>query len=309
MEELRAGRWHAARDLLEHTGRDWALRTARSQVLAAVGAGSDVVAAWRAEEFDSFDAAMMQARVAVVRALRAHRERRRDRDRLVHRARLACWDASRAWDEDPVPWIGLINLAQIDVRQLQPGHREPPWELLLPEGPWNLLREVYQRDPYNREAWLRMMQVFLARDVPVFDFLRWMSTWAPHGSDLLVMPLYAYVEDYRRARDQRPGKGRLLYWTNSNAAYFTDRALRLWFDFAAPQARSPVDLNHLAHALHAGGFTEGAEVFAAIGPYVTPAPWQDVTEGGSGWEETFVRARSHYLNPTSHLPRYTGRPR
>ncbi|MFJ6946775.1 hypothetical protein ACISU4_19345, partial [Streptomyces wuyuanensis] len=49
LQDLRTGRWVAMRDLLADT-RDPSLWTQRTQVLAAVAAGSDVVRAWRTEE-------------------------------------------------------------------------------------------------------------------------------------------------------------------------------------------------------------------------------------------------------------------
>ncbi len=72
--ELQAGRWRQARELLWQTGTHWALRTARTQLLAVAAARSDVVDVWLAEEPDSYDAQLMAVRVAVERALRAHRQ-------------------------------------------------------------------------------------------------------------------------------------------------------------------------------------------------------------------------------------------
>lgn len=82
VEEVQAGRWMAMRDLLARSGPTSGLRTARTQVLAAVAAGSDVVETWCGEEPQSPDALVMRARVAVERALRASRQ---------HGAWAACW--------------------------------------------------------------------------------------------------------------------------------------------------------------------------------------------------------------------------
>jgi hypothetical protein len=52
------------------------------------------------------------------------------------------------------------------------------------------------------------------------------------------------------------------------------RAYDAWFEHSRPAERSPLDLNHLAHALWGAlRFEEAARVFEAIGPYYTPLPW------------------------------------
>jgi hypothetical protein len=295
LEDLRAGRWMAMRDLLAVTGSDWGLRTSRSQVLAAAASKSDVVTAWRAEEPLSADALLMQARVAVQRALLAQRSGHRDAHRVAQQARDLCQEASRHLPEDPVPWVGLLALAQLDVRQTRPEHRMPPPEQLLPDGPWGLMREVYNRDPYNREAWHRMYQVMQARGANPVDYVRWVASWAPKGSALLALPLYAHVEAYRARREDGAEGGLLAYWISPRVTYYTSRALHEWFYASTPSGRSVLDLNHLAHALWAGGFDEGASVFEAIGTFVTPTPWKDVADDPRWWEDDFVRARRHYL--------------
>jgi hypothetical protein len=327
LEDLRAGRWRETRELLARTGEDWALRTARTQVLAVAAARTDAVAAWLAEEPSSTDAVVMEARVAVQRALHAHRARQPDAERLAARARMVSQDATQFALEDPVPWVCLLSLALVDVGQHLPEHRVPPPEGLLPTGPWGLLEEVYKRDPYNREAWHRMLQVFYARKINAFDYVRWVASWAPLGSPLLVLPLYAYAEDYRSRRASGATTGLALYWISEQVTHYTSRALDDWFRHSAPAAlpetssgggtpprfaggtptqpsgsgrtpislRSPIDLNHLGHALYSGGFDGGTEVFEAIGPHATPAPWQDVADSPQHWEEEFLRAGRYFL--------------
>lgn len=193
----------------------------------------------------------------------------------------------------------LLSLALADIGQHLPEHRVPPPEGLLPTGPWGLLEEVYQRDPYNREAWHRMLQVFYARRINAFDYVRWVASWAPPGSALLVLPLYAYAEDYRSRLRSGAAGGLALYWISEQVTHYTARALHDWFHRSAPAGRSPLDLNHLGHALYAGGFDGGSDVFRAIGPHATPTPWQDIADAPQRWEEEFQRAGRHFLGAGS----------
>lgn len=75
--------------------RGWPLWTQRTQVLAAVAAGSDTVHTWLAEEPDSTAAVVMQTRVTVERALRAHREGHARTTDLWQQAWEACGDTAR----------------------------------------------------------------------------------------------------------------------------------------------------------------------------------------------------------------------
>ena len=162
--ELEAGRWRTARELLLETGTHWTLRTSRTQLLAVAAARSDVVGVWLAEEPDNYDAQLMAVRVAVERALRAHRQQHSQTLEFEIKARRAALLAARRAPYDPVPWVCLVALAQIDTQQLRQEHRLMSAEPMLPSGPWGLLYEVNQRDPYNREAYHRVLQFMLALD-------------------------------------------------------------------------------------------------------------------------------------------------
>jgi hypothetical protein len=309
LDDVRTGRWRSMKALLE-TCATWGLRTSRSQVLAAAAANADTVEAWLQED-PHVNAVMMQARVLVERALNAHRAGQRDAGSLADRARRACWEAARSWPADPVPWVGLLALAQVDspdVYQRRPEHRVDSWEYMLPYGPWGLLREVQERDPGNREAWHRMLQAMQAYGANAHDFVRWVSTWAPAGSPLVLLPLYLHAEHYGIQRAN--GQLTPLYWTRDPVSHDTLRALAWWFPQADARSWSPLDLNHLAQALHSGGFGEGAAaVFEAIGPNVTPAPWEYVADAPERWLEEFERTRSHYVRDPQTGPPHAGRRR
>ncbi|MGW4030887.1 hypothetical protein ACWEFL_16460 [Streptomyces sp. NPDC004838] len=297
LDDVRAGRWLAMRDLL-HSTTTWGSWTSRSQILAAAAATGDTVEAWAQEEPRSYPARMMQARVEVQRALNAHREKDRDAVAQAQRARLTCKFAARAHPTDPVPWLGLLTLAQVDSPEeyrRRPEHRISAWERPLPSGPWGLLSAVLERDRGNREAWHRLLQSLQAYRQNTSDFARWVSSWAQPGSPLAVIPLYVYADIYRSR--QESGQLTPLFWTTDPVSYYTKNALERWFVHADSTTWSPLDLNYLAQALHSGGFGEEAcaEVFQAIGSCATPAPWRFIADAPERWQEEFLRARQRCL--------------
>ncbi|MFI0141493.1 hypothetical protein [Streptomyces luteogriseus] len=314
--ELQAGRWKAARDLLRGTHANWTLRTSRTQVLAVAAARSDVVDVWLAEEPDSYDAQVMRARVLAERALRAHRQQHSGVADLEAGARQTALLAARRAPQDPVPWVCLLALSQIDSRQVWREHREWSAEPMLPSGPWGLLHNVNQRDPYNREAFHRVLQFLLAREAPraaslaaVFDFGRWVASWAPVGSPLLLLPVYAQVEQCR----QQLAHGRVdplwrRQWVEEPTLTYTLKAFAEWFLKGDPHLRSVADMSHLAYALWVShNFIEAAEVFAAMEPYASREPWGSVAEGPSTLdrgEALLLRARRESLSfARTHGPR------
>jgi hypothetical protein len=294
------------RDLLARTGTSWALRTARSQVLAAAAARSHVVRTWLAEEPTSADALMMRARVDVERALHARQSGHESASGLAERARDSAHQAARAAAADPVPWVCLLALAQLDLDQRRPEHRLRAPDRLLPSGPWGLLREVHRRDAFNREGHHRVLRTLLAHPLggpaAAVHFAHWVKSWVPwqSGSALLVLPLYAYAQHYRDKR--KHGRYDVIgraQWTREPITDDVQRALDGWFDLTPRLERSPLDLNYLAHALWAGHrYAEAARVFTAIGPCMTAQPWNFVAseprDPQSGVDE-FLRARGQCL--------------
>jgi hypothetical protein len=302
VQELRTGRWVSMRDLLAGTP-DWSLWTQRTQVLAAVAAGTDTVHAWRAEEPRSIPAAVMHARVLVERALRAHRAGHARTQELWQQAWEASGNAARHAPADPVPWICLLALSQLDTDQRLEEHRRPPPGPMLFPGPWALLAEADSRDPYNREAYHRMLQFVYARRTDgslseAVNFVQWAASSAPEGSALHAMPLFVRTERYRREKGHE--KALDLHWVTEDATRDALRALTLWFDHAVLAEASLLDLNQLAHALWGAlQFREAARVFEALGPYYVSLPWAyrtrepgDIAEA----QDVFLRARTRCLS-------------
>jgi hypothetical protein len=304
VQELRTGRWVAMRNLLAATAT-WAGWTRRTQILAAVAAGTDTVRAWRAEEPHSVAATVMHTRVAVERATRAHRANHPHTSELWHEAWEACHICVQQAPDDPVPWVCLLALAPLDREQRAADHRLPPPGPMLFPGPWGILDEITKRDPDNREAHQRMLQFVYARN-PVgalpqaVNYARWAVSSAADGSAAHVTPLYVRVERYRRERGQ--DKALDLHWVTDDAIRDAQHALHHWFDSGDPAEYSLLDLSHLAHALWgAHQFTAAARVFEALGPYYAAAPWtyrirEDHGDPAHEALELFLRARTRSLD-------------
>ncbi|MEU9737188.1 hypothetical protein [Streptomyces sp. NPDC048002] len=297
LEDLLLDRWLSSKRLLANT-RSWALRTSRSQVLAAGAAKGDAIAAWCAEEPADVNALMMRARVMTHRVLASHRSTA-DRHTLLPRisaARAACEDAARRWPADPVPWVCLLALTRLDVdprRWHAVDHWANPPEAMLPRGPWPLLLQVDRRDRPNREAYHRMLQCLQARGHGAVDFTRWVSSQAKPGSVQLALPLYAWVEEYRSRMASGQVASTLGFWDNEQVRHYVERARDGWFAHVTDLGTcSLLDLNYLAYTLTAAGLPGAAEVFAAIGPFATPAPWQYVSES-RWWQDDFLQARTY----------------
>lgn len=300
VQDLRTGRWVAMARLLDETS-GWDAWTRRTQVLAAVAAGTDVVHAWRTEQPGSIPATVMHSRVAVERAVRAHRAGHARTRELWQEAWTGCREAAELAPADPVPWIGLLALAALDGRQRMAEHRLSPPAPMLAPGPWGLLAEADKRDPYNREAHHRMLQFVYARSPgplsEAVNYAQWAATSAPVGSALHALPLYVRVERYRRERGHERALD--LHWVAEDAVRDAERALDSWFLFCATEEASLLDLNHLAHALYGAlRFDDAARVFTALGPYYVTLPWAYRTarpDDRALAEEVFVRARTRCL--------------
>ncbi|MEV5786045.1 hypothetical protein ACGFWD_26970 [Streptomyces sp. NPDC048448] len=314
MEDLQMDRWLSTQQLLRTTGTNWALRTSRSQVLAVGAAQSHAIEAWRREEPENVNAVMMWARVLTQRALHAFRDGARGEDlrRVTYAANQACRTAASLWPADPVPGVCLLALAQTDVDRSWP-HDPLNWvehrDGFLPPGPWTLLNWVHSRHPYNREAYHRTLQVLQARGAGDLDFALWVASSAPEGEAVTLLPLYAFVDRYRRSIAHGRSASVIAFWATEEKAHYARRGLEWWFHAPTPtmwpaaaghqqqllDVRSLADLNHLAHATTATGVGHAQDVFTAIGPYATPSPWAHVGTNPSWWMDDFRSARNRAL--------------
>jgi hypothetical protein len=309
LEDLKLGRYLAARELLARTGTNCALRTTRSRLLAAGAGEGGVVKTWVDAEPGSADAWMMWARVLTRAALAALD--RQESDTLLARAaglaRQACWRAADLNPPCPVPWVCMLHLTQLpfaahhfDPRVRQ---RKVPWDLVndptMPHrGPWPLLAEVNWRDPGNREGHHRMREYFARHGggVASMNYACWMAAGRVENPELLMLPLYALMDRYR-AQHGDGQRGALRFWQTAQVAHYARKARDDWF-LAAPPAERPwlplLDLNHLAHALVACG-EDARAVFEAMGPYATPEPWQEINASLGrtyDWTAEFLRVRA-----------------
>jgi hypothetical protein len=307
-DAIKVGHWMPMRDLLATTDRHWGLRTSRSQVLGSAAAGTHVVRQWLNEEPGNTDALMMHARVSTELVLRAYRQGHNVIEDLAVQARTVAIAAHRAYPADPVPLVCMVALASTDPGQRVAEHRmePPPWEF-LPTGPWRLLDAVTERDPFNREAHHRMMQVLVRSrsggQGAALTFAQWVWSRIPadSASALLVLPLHTHAEHYRAKRQHGTpdtGVGQ-MHWHKDYLRSCTNRALAWWFASTAPAELSAVDLNHLAHALWADRqYAPAAQVFQVIGPHATPSPWihvADIAGDAYSGSREFSKARRQCL--------------
>ncbi|MGW3447378.1 hypothetical protein [Streptomyces sp. NPDC001076] len=318
LQDLRLGRYHAARELLEMTGREWGLRTSRSNLLAAGAGDPGIFKLWLEEEPSSPDAAMMWARVLTRAALKAYRSGMSE-DVVGPAARMAAeagWRAAGLLPECPVPWVDKILLSQLPypAHMLDPyaRHRQMPWDELpggrdqgMPHfGPWPLLGEVDARHPGNREGYHAMRQYFqrVRGTGAAMDFACWMVLSEPPSPELWLLPLYALGDKFRTEHGEDHRAGTLRFWQTASVGHYAVQAYSKWFAQLAPAEYpwvSMSDLSHLAHALTANGETQkAADVLRAMGPYVTAQPWKDVNAilgRNRNWEDWFLMNRASTL--------------
>ncbi|MGP4046844.1 hypothetical protein [Streptomyces sp. 2A115] len=314
LEDLKMGRYSAARDLLIRTGGNWSLYASRSQRLTDSAAGRGVLKMWRDEEPHSAHAATLWAWSLTRGAIDLHREGANTEvvGRAAAMAQQEWKKVDELWPHSPEPWSGRLQLSQLpyDARYFDPHwrNRQEPWNKLADpvmhhEGPWPLLGEVNRRHPGSRDGHHRMREYFLHRHGASVSsqYTHWLVAGGQLNPELLVLPLYSQMDLYR----ERHSDGRnsaLQFWQTEQVRHFATRAYEGWFAHI-PRTEyawvSPWDLNHLAHALVGCGETERAAwVFRALGPYATPQPWKDVLESlgrSRDWTDEFLRIRTTVL--------------
>jgi len=313
-EDLKIGRYSAARDLLVRTGPNWSLLARRCQLLLADPGAHGVIKMWRDEEPHSRHASALWARALTQGALQLYREGRAA-DVVGRTAGMAHkeWKWAEAlWPESPEPWNGRLQLTRLpyDPRHFDPywERRKAPWDRLDDfemhlSGPWPLWAEANRRHPGDRDAHHRMREYFLHHSgaVPSFQYSQWIVSGSRPHTELLMLPLYALMDLYRE-RHGSGQRGALGFWQTDQVRHFAMRAFQEWFS-PIPSAEYPWlsnwDLNHLAHALVSCGESGPAKrVFNALGPYATPQPWKDVNDSlgrSQNWTDEFLRIRAAVL--------------
>ncbi|MFG2288457.1 hypothetical protein ACGFOU_20620 [Streptomyces sp. NPDC048595] len=267
--DVRAGRYLSAHDVLKEAREDFEVRAHRSLVLASVAADSDLAERWLAEE-PGPEAALLWARVAMLRALRMADAGDRRRGALTRIAQTACERAAKELPEDPTPWVAQLALARLDH------HQDPAPQGLLtaPTGPWYLFAHILRLDPWHREAHHRFLSFFFTRyggsSGASWDVAAFLSQRAPAPSPLRLLPLVALAEEYDPSALLADRTWEQPQWTSTAMGIY-----RNWLPRVADYRFTPVlDLAYLAHALFmAKREFEAREVFTAMGPYASRMPW------------------------------------
>ncbi|MER5941507.1 hypothetical protein ABT121_29765 [Streptomyces sp. NPDC001928] len=267
--DVRAGRYLSARDALAETRGDFPLRAHRSLVLASEAADSDLVERWLTEE-PGPEAALMWARVAVLRALRAADDRDPRTDALERIALAACERATTADPGDPTPWVAKLAMARLHRLRDQ----APRGLLTAPPGPWRLFAHVLSLDPWHREAHHRFLASFFPRYggsvTGAWDVAAFLGQRAPADSPLRLLPLVALVECYDPTQLLADRVWEQPQWRSTALDIHQN-----WLPVVAGYPFTPVlDLAYLAHALVMGGCEAQARaVFTAMGPFASRMPW------------------------------------
>ncbi|MFE7114700.1 hypothetical protein ACFU99_04670 [Streptomyces sp. NPDC057654] len=281
--DVRTGRYLSAHEALKDARGKFDLRAHRSLVLASEAADSDLAERWLAEE-PGAEAALLWARVAMLRALRMADAHDRRQGALVRIAQSACERAAEMLPEDPTPWVIQLALARLQkVRD-----PAPQGLLTAPPGPWYLFAHILRLDPWNREAHHRFLAYFFTRHggsaSARWDVASFLSQRAPATSALRLLPLVALVEDYDPHALLADRTWEQTQWrATAMGIYHT------WFPQVAQYPFTPVlDLAYLAHALYMAKCEfEAREVFTAMGPYASRMPWSAFGEP----EEQLTKAR------------------
>ncbi|MFF8960730.1 hypothetical protein [Streptomyces sp. NPDC014894] len=292
--DVQAGRHFSAKEVLRDSRGDFEVRAHRSLVLASEAADSDLAERWLGEE-PCPESALLWARVAMLRALRAADGHDPHTDTLVDIARAACDRAARMLPEDPTPWVAQLALARIR-RPLDPA---PRGLLTAPPGPWRLLSRVIGLDPWNREAHHRFLAFFFTRYGGTasarWDVATFLSHRAPAASALRLLPLVALAEEYDPASLLAYRTWRQPQWVGTATGSYTH-----WFPRLPEYRFTPVlDLSYLAHALYMGRRElEAREVLLAMGPYAARMPWS--VFGAPDEQLTKARRACGLPVPSSH---------
>lgn len=281
--DVRAGRYFSAREVLEETRGDFDVRAHRSLVLASEAADSDLAERWLAEE-PGPEAALLWARVAMIRALRMAGSADHRHEALLRIAHTAAERAAQLLPDDPTPWVCRLALSQFQ----RPRDPAPQGLLTAPTGPWYLFAHILRLDPWHREAHHRFLSFFFTRNggsaSASWDVAAFLGQRAEAASPLRLLPLVALVDEYKPGALLADRTWEQPQWVSTATSIY-----RNWFPRAAAYRFTPVvDLSYLAHALFMAKHEfEAREVFTAMGPYAARMPWSAFGDP----EEQLTKAR------------------
>lgn len=164
-------------------------------------------------------------------------------------------------------------------------------------GPWELMLEVWARDPRSREGHHRMLECLSPRFGgsmhAMTQFATFVALAAADDDVLQLLPLAARVEAYRAA--QQDDQAERVAWSDKRAC------VNAYFDWFLPLRKRggplPVaDCSLLAHALYmAGERTFAGAVIEAMRPYASPYPWSVTDPGGDGTAAFLDAARALHV--------------
>jgi hypothetical protein len=270
----RADRSAGVVEVLAQCREDFALRAHRSLVLGSACADSDVAEELLKDDPECPDRTLLYARTVTARALRLADRRDPRAGDVAVLASWACEQAAQAAPDDPTPYVVMLALARVE-RWSEMG----PVGLEHVRGPWPLLSAVRCRDDLNREGHHRFLACLFPRFGGSHDAM-WSFAWylaqvTPKNSDLQVLPLIAFAENYRTRRDASGAPGADLWPTERAMLTALDLYEGGWLRRVLTAGFPPIsDLSHVAHALLAGNQTaQAGRVLEAMGGHGATLPW------------------------------------
>lgn len=267
---------------LRDPGRDWDRRMHRLLVLSSLREAPVLARQWRARRPDCPDALLFEAYAGLSQrgadAVAAH-----DLGPVI----TLCRQAAELLPADPAPWVALLTCYRLirasttDVRWV--------WEA------------VKARDPWNREAHLQVLRYLSPREcgshAVMLQFTDTVRNQAPPRSPVGALALLASLTQYL-ALQEAGGITALTahrHWDQPQERALVDQALATWPQPGYLQhAAALADLNALAYVLiKATRPRDALMVFQAIGPAITPWPWQEdghPVESFRNWSHRAQRA-------------------
>jgi hypothetical protein len=227
-----------------------------------------------------------------------YREQRSKRPHVDAPARHA---AGRPWSEQVAAALrGSASPASGPV--WTPARTADAFEELLAQGPWDLMFEVWERDPLCREAYHWMVDCLAVHDAHQFALV--VSMGAPATAAVQLLPLAANLAEYRwlsaSGAASGPERAAADVWASKALHGVCVELFFGWFK-AAREANGPVaDFSLLAHALaKVGEQMFAVRVLEAMKPFGSTYPWS--VTGGDGAREFLRVAEQLGVSPPRAL--------